>query len=418
MDSNSTLKKRKPRKSDTQKTESVREVVSPDHTNLLKRLKHQLNAFEIENKVCLVEELDSFKEFQKLLRHCNEKKNNRSLAHIVSANWDIILLCIINVVLILYLTFFIASYIAPEADFTVSFFDFNEKIYKNMIDKWIKFNREGDVKNEQCAIPIPQFALPLFKPIDDCRMCQDLNEIKRIERVSKEEFLEKYAYSGVPVIITDAMTNWTGLTKINFDFLKQTYIKSDEIAYRKRQAKLANSKKLRSIIGTFKSIVETDEIRQEDKDTCQFFPYKTNFRNLREVFELETNNEKIYEKPWYVGWSNCNSYASEVLREHYERPYFLPEESEMSRLDWIFMGTPEYGAAMHIDDVNNPSWQAQISGIKLWTFKPPAECILQCDTLYVDVYPGDVIVFDSNRWYHATFIKGEEISLTIGSEYD
>ncbi len=70
--------------------------------------------------------------------------------------------------------------------------------------------------------------------------------------------------------------------------------------------------------------------------------------------------------------------------------------------------------------VNHPSWQAQISGIKLWTFKPPAECFLSglCSTLQVNVFPGDVIVFDSNRWYHSTFIKGDEISLTIGSEYD
>jgi hypothetical protein len=36
---------------------------------------------------------------------------------------------------------------------------------------------------------------------------------------------------------------------------------------------------------------------------------------------------------------------------------FFLDESEMSRLDWIFMGTPGYGAEMHIDDVQNPSWQ-------------------------------------------------------------
>ncbi len=166
------------------------------------------------------------------------------------------------------------------------------------------------------------------------------------------------------------MKNWTG--EITFDFLKELYTKSDEIAYQKRQAKLAKKNKLKSIISTFKSIVESDdELRQHEKDTCQFFPYKTSFRNLRQVFELETNINNRYDKPWYVlrfifslfnkkviqfsvlryvGWSNCNGYASEVLRQHYERPYFLPNESEMSRLDWIFMGTPEYGAAMHIDD--------------------------------------------------------------------
>lgn len=121
----------------------------------------------------------------------------------------------------------------------------------------------------------------------------------------------------------------------------------------------------------------------------------------------------------YVGWSNCNDKISKVLRQHYERPYFLPDDSEMSKVDWIFMGTPGYGADMHIDDVNNPSWQAQISGIKEWEFKPPAECLLKCPfSLRAHVLPGDVIIFDSNRWFHSTKIIGNDLSLTIGSEYD
>jgi histone arginine demethylase JMJD6 len=51
-------------------------------------------------------------------------------------------------------------------------------------------------------------------------------------------------------------------------------------------------------------------------------------------------------------------------------------------------------------------------------FKPPAECIFKCKTLIVDVHPGDIFIFDSNKWYHSTEIVGNDISLTIGSEYD
>jgi len=123
-------------------------------------------------------------------------------------------------------------------------------------------------------------------------------------------------------------------------------------------------------------------------------------------------------KPWYIGWSNCNPYATKMIRKLYSRPYFLPDESQMSKTDWIFMGTPGYGANMHVDDVQYASWQAQVKGIKKWTFMPPPECLFRCKTLYANVYPGDVIVFDSNKWYHSTEILGEEISLTIGSEYD
>lgn len=40
--------------------------------------------------------------------------------------------------------------------------------------------------------------------------------------------------------------------------------------------------------------------------------------------------------------------AAEKLRQHYGRPYFLPQYSESSKVDWIFMGSPGYGAHMHV----------------------------------------------------------------------
>ena len=81
------------------------------------------------------------------------------------------------------------------------------------------------------------------------------------------------------------------------------------------------------ILNTFNSMVETDAERAKSlnvKDTCQFFPYKTKFKSLKQVFETVGNEENMFKIPWYVGWSNCNSYASQILRKHYERPEFLP----------------------------------------------------------------------------------------------
>lgn len=401
-------------------TENTEEKLSKSESDvdLIKSLKAILCELEnTKNKLDLekIQKLKSFKNFEALMTRFDIVSSKQSFFR---KYWDIIALCFLNLVFLVYLILFVITYTAPESKFAVGFFGFNENSYKFLSKKWLEFNGllDDEIQSEECAVPLPSFIEPTLWPIDDCKMCIGLTEIKRVENITKEEFLEKYAYTAVPIIVTDAMKNWTGMSEINFNFLKNLYAKADEIALKKRQAKL-NSHKLKSIMKTFKSI--SDEPRNdEEKDTCQFFPYKTNFQNLREVFTLETNEENKYDKPWYVGWSNCNGYASEILRQHYQRPYFLPDESEMSRLDWIFMGTPDYGAAMHIDQVNNPSWQAQISGIKQWTFKPPAECLLKCSTLYVDVLPGDVIVFDSNRWYHSTFIKGTEISLTIGSEYD
>ncbi|KAL7645329.1 UNVERIFIED_CONTAM: hypothetical protein RMT77_003715 [Armadillidium vulgare] len=128
--------------------------------------------------------------------------------------------------------------------------------------------------------------------------------------------------------------------------------------------------------------------------------------------------ERLDANPWYIGWSNCDSSAANIIRGHYERPYFLPLNSETSKTDWIFMGTPGHGAHLHIDHVGNPSWQAQIKGRKTWTLEPPLECYFKCFNLQVTVNQGEIIVLDTNIWYHETFILSGEISITIGSEYD
>ena len=44
-----------------------------------------------------------------------------------------------------------------------------------------------------------------------------------------------------------------------------------------------------------------------------------------------------------------------------------------------------------IDNVENPSWQAQIAGTKNWTLEPPPECYYVCpDRIEVTVKPGNI----------------------------
>lgn len=46
--------------------------------------------------------------------------------------------------------------------------------------------------------------------------------------------------------------------------------------------------------------------------------------------------------------SNCNPDVAQILRQHYFRPNFLPDDSESSAIDWIFMGYSQQGASMHV----------------------------------------------------------------------
>jgi len=85
----------------------------------------------------------------------------------------------------------------------------------------------------------------------------------------------------------------------------------------------------------------------------------------------------------------------------------------------MFMGGSGTGADMHIDAVDRPSWQAMIKGKKTWYFKPPPECTLRCTaSLSATMEPGDILVVDTNKWFHSTYIHPGELSITIGSEYD
>ena len=39
-----------------------------------------------------------------------------------------------------------------------------------------------------------------------------------------------------------------------------------------------------------------------------------------------------------------------IIRKHYKRPDFIPDDSESSELDWIFVGGHGKGAQMHVSD--------------------------------------------------------------------
>jgi len=43
-----------------------------------------------------------------------------------------------------------------------------------------------------------------------------------------------------------------------------------------------------------------------------------------------------------------------------------------------------------VDDVDYPSWQAQIKGEKLWILDPPRECHYTCKRLEVIVHTGEI----------------------------
>lgn len=240
---------------------------------------------------------------------------------------------------------------------------------------------KSDLKGGECVLSKPILFQLSTLPREDCGMCAGLTQVARLKHIDRYEFVQKYAYAGGPIIVEDAAQNWPALKMLNYDFIRDLYL------------------------------------NQGTNNTFEFISYNSKAKSLHEFFAMEPTEANSTE--WYIGWANYDNDVSRNLSELYERPHFLPpHETGIRKLDWIYMGHPGHGAHIHIDRVTYPSWQAQIRGSKKWTFRPPAECLRQCAwSLEADVYPGDVIVFESNRWFHATRVLGTEMSLSIGSEF-
>lgn len=127
-------------------------------------------------------------------------------------------------------------------------------------------------KDEMCLLNVNEiFNEIVRKPTNCSMMCEGLNEVPRVSGLTKQTFIENYAYTGRPAVIIDAAKNWSALNTFNFEFLKALYDSND---------------------GAY----------QTNEDECQFFPYKTNFTSLKAAFNMSKDRAHMKGEPWYFGW--------------------------------------------------------------------------------------------------------------------
>lgn len=134
-----------------------------------------------------------------------------------------------------------------------------------------------DLERLRCLMGIDSpLLLDLVRPPVDCSICRNLTTVDRVSEISPELFELKYAYSGVPVVITDATKNWTALAAFSFEFFRDIY-------------------------------ADDSPVLTMSESNCQFFPYKTSFHNLSEVFHMSDARAQMTggSEPWYIGWSVC-----------------------------------------------------------------------------------------------------------------
>ncbi|XP_041453612.1 uncharacterized protein LOC121406810 [Lytechinus variegatus] len=129
---------------------------------------------------------------------------------------------------------------------------------------------------EHCIMPLHEVVQDLFRPpILNCSMCAGMTSVDIRTNLTTDEFKAKYAYSSRPLLVTDGMDGWTALDTFSFQFFQEVYA--------------VGSKALKSA-----------------EDDCQFFPYKTDFEKLGDVFNMTVDQAYLRDgsnsKPWYIGW--------------------------------------------------------------------------------------------------------------------
>ncbi|XP_037780956.1 uncharacterized protein LOC119577282 [Penaeus monodon] len=220
----------------------------------------------------------------------------------------------------------------------------------------------GDLVASRCLVRNNYFVMEATRLRTDCgRVCAGVRAAGELgANVSRAAFAA-WAYRARPLVVRGAAARWPALARFSPAFFRSAYD---------------------SVAGAYEAVA----------DECQFLPFRCEFQGLRDALAMHPARAARAPgtRPWYFGWSNCSPGVSAILRQLAPRPPFLPAASESSALDWVFMGGGGAGAAWHLDYVQRPSWQAQISGTKSWHFRPVPECQDVCHSFSVTVNKGDI----------------------------
>ncbi|ODN04824.1 hypothetical protein Ocin01_01817 [Orchesella cincta] len=245
------------------------------------------------------------------------------------------------------------------------------------------------LQETRCLININQVLMEMARPVANCDYCNCSDGIAEMHEIPSKEDFEKVAYLSKPIVIRGAVQK-LGMKGMSIQKLKEIYYSQP---------------------GGIEAVTYES----------QFLAFTSPFASLEDAFRNISDNFiwNGTEEPWYFGWSNEHAGASAEVRKHFPRPDFFPADFDTMGSDWIFIGTPGPGAPMHLDYVRRPSWQAQISGTKTWRISPVYECESVCPKeLTFTVYAGDILLVDTNLWFHQTFVEGSSLSMSVGWEYD
>lgn len=108
-------------------------------------------------------------------------------------------------------------------------------------------------------------------PITDCSFCEGITEAPRLRNLSMDDFVRKYAYIGVPIVVTDATDGWRARRLFTYNYFKNLYANNPQSL-------------------------------EEDTNEGQFFTYRSDLDDLYDLFNLPEERAALRGKKWYIGW--------------------------------------------------------------------------------------------------------------------
>lgn len=164
--------------------------------------------------------------------------------------------------------------------------------------------------------------------------------IEQIYNPSKEDFIEKYGLPGIPVCVLGAMKEWNATLRWTPDY------------FRNQHGSVA---------------VEVSRTNDpEDKLTMSMADYMNYMENAME------------EDPYYLRYLPIEDKFIDLTVDYEIPEYFacwlrrLPAENR-PKWNYFFIGPANSNTRMHIETMGSSSWNAVISGCKLWLFFPPGQ---------------------------------------------
>ncbi|XP_015920738.1 uncharacterized protein [Parasteatoda tepidariorum] len=235
-----------------------------------------------------------------------------------------------------------------------------------------------ELYSENCLLENPFYSNEEVL-IFDCKVCEDVFDVDYLNRTSPEEISQYYMQRNIPVIVRDAMFDWS-VMQDSFNILNMT-----------------------------------EGFYHLDEDVCMF-QSNLNVENHQMLFQKLLSQDL---QKWYAHWENCEKSTQKFVRKFYARPYFLPGVVQMTEANWILMSSNYIGRKYKKIDVM-PSvtvmWVAQIRGYNNIQFLPKNPCHTTCNVIEDTLEEGEIALFSPTVW-NFSYLPGEgteNLAIAVG----